>query len=104
MLNIIKQKIVIDEILKKKIEIICEFSNTYPQIINVNIRKICKTNLTYVDDKIKNATWHNSVNCSKFIAKIIVQVSKNESITPYLHGDPDVVENVQKKLTKKLYK
>jgi len=40
MLNIIKQEIVIDETLKKKIEIICEFSNTYPQIINGSIRKI----------------------------------------------------------------
>ena len=31
MLNIIKQEIVIDEALKKKIEIICKFSNTNPQ-------------------------------------------------------------------------
>ena len=40
--NIIKQEIVIDESLKKKIEIICEFSNTYPQIINGSIRNILK--------------------------------------------------------------
>ena len=40
MLNIIKQEIVIDKSLKKKIEIICGFSNTYPQIINGSIRKI----------------------------------------------------------------
>ena len=69
-----------------------------------SFNRVYTTNLTYVDYKIKNAIWHNSVNCSKFIAKIIDQVSKNESITPYLHGDPDVVENVQKKLTKKMYK
>ena len=49
MVNIIKQEIVIDETLKKKIEIICEFSNTYPQIINGSIRKIDKTNLTYIE-------------------------------------------------------
>lgn len=42
MLNIIKQEIVIEENLKKKIEIICEFSNTYPQIINGSIRNILK--------------------------------------------------------------
>ena len=42
MLNIIKQEIVIDETLKKKIELICDFSNTYPQIINGSIRKIDK--------------------------------------------------------------
>ena len=40
MFNIIKQEIVTDEALKKKIELICEFSNTYPQIINSSIRKI----------------------------------------------------------------
>jgi len=49
MLNIIKRKIVIDETLKKKIEIICEFSNIYPQIINGSIRKIDKTNLTFIE-------------------------------------------------------
>ncbi len=49
MVNIIKQEIVIDESLKKKIELICEFSNTYPQIINGSIRKIDKTNLTYIE-------------------------------------------------------
>ena len=37
MLNIIKQEIVIDETLKNKIEKICDFSNTYPQIINGSI-------------------------------------------------------------------
>lgn len=42
MLNIIKQKLVIDAFLKKKIEIICEFSNTYLQIINGSIRNILK--------------------------------------------------------------
>ena len=60
MLNIIKQEIVIDESLKKKIELICEFSNTYPQIINGSIRKIDKTNLTYVEPHriiINNTTF-----------------------------------------------
>ena len=49
MLNIIKQEVVIDETLKKKIESICDFSNTYPQILNGSIRKIDKTNLTYIE-------------------------------------------------------
>ena len=60
MLNIIKQEIVIDETLKKKIEIICEFSNTYSQIINGSIRKIDKTNLTYIEPNriiIKDKTF-----------------------------------------------
>ena len=49
MVNIIKQEIVIEESLKKKLELICEFSNTTLKIINGSIRKIDMTNLTYVE-------------------------------------------------------
>ena len=66
--------------------------------------RVYTTNLTYVDESIKNKEWYNSVNCSIFIAKIIDQLSKNESITPYLYGDPDVIDSIQKKLTRKLHK
>lgn len=46
MVNIIKEEITIEESLKRKIEFICEFAKTTPTIINGNIRKIDKTNLT----------------------------------------------------------
>ena len=49
MLNIIKEKLEFDEELKKKIEFICNFCNTTPIIINGNIRKIDKTNITYIE-------------------------------------------------------
>ena len=49
MVNIIKQEIVIEESIKKKLELICEFSNTTLKIINGSIRKIDRTNLTYVE-------------------------------------------------------
>ena len=49
MVNIIKQEVVIEESLKKKLELICEFSNTTLKIINGSIRKIDRTNLTYVE-------------------------------------------------------
>ena len=51
MINIIKQEVVIEESLKKKLELICEFSNTTLKIINGSIRKIDKTNIiiTYVE-------------------------------------------------------
>lgn len=52
MVNIIKQEIVIEESLKKKLDLICEFSNTNMQIINGSIRKIDRTNLTYVEPQI----------------------------------------------------
>ena len=66
--NIIKQEIVIEESLKKKLELICEFSNTTLKIINGSIRKIDRTNLTYVEPhriiinnkiiiKSKNQLW-----------------------------------------------
>jgi hypothetical protein len=49
MVNIIKQELPIEESLRKKIELICEFAKTTPTIINGSIRKISKTNLTYIE-------------------------------------------------------
>ena len=49
MICIIKQELEIEETLKKKIEFICEFSNTTPTIINGSIRKVDKTNLSYIE-------------------------------------------------------
>ena len=43
------QEVFIEESLKKKLELICEFSNTTLKIINGSIRKIDRTNLTYVE-------------------------------------------------------
>ena len=49
MVNIIKEELPIEESLKRKLELICEFSKVAPIIINGNIRKIDKTNLTYIE-------------------------------------------------------
>ena len=49
MINIIKQEIEIDETLKRRLEIICDFCNTTPEIINGSIRKVDKTNLSYIE-------------------------------------------------------
>ena len=49
MVNIIKEEIILDESLKKKIEFICEFAKVKPTIINGSIRKIYNTNLTYIE-------------------------------------------------------
>ena len=48
MVKIIKEELSLEESLKKKIEFICNFTNTTPTIINGSIRKIDKTNLTYI--------------------------------------------------------
>ena len=39
MINIIKQEIEIDDTLKRRLEIICDFYNAKPEIINGSIRK-----------------------------------------------------------------
>ena len=56
MINIIKQKISIDKLLKK-IEFICDFCNFTTIFIKENIRKIDKSNLAHVESQkviIKN--------------------------------------------------
>ena len=49
MINIIKQKITIEESLKQRLEFICEFCYIKPTIINGSTRKIDKTNLSYIE-------------------------------------------------------
>ena len=60
MVNIIKEELPIEESLKRELELICEFSKVAPTIINGNIRKIDKTNLTYIEPNriiIKDKTF-----------------------------------------------
>ena len=47
MIKFIKKEIEIEESLKQRIMIICDFCNTTPTIINGSIRKIDKTNNDY---------------------------------------------------------
>lgn len=49
MINIIKQEITIEDTLKKKLELIYEFTNTTPTIIDGSIRKLERPNLTYLE-------------------------------------------------------
>ena len=51
MINVIKKEIDMEEALKKRLEIICDFCNTTPTIINGSIRKIDKTNLNYIEPR-----------------------------------------------------
>ena len=60
MVNIIKEELSLEESLRKKIEFICYFTNNKPTIINDSIRKIDKTNLTYIEPHriiINNTTF-----------------------------------------------
>ena len=60
MVNIIKEELSLEESLRKKIEFICDFTNNKPTIINGSIRKIDKTNLSYIEPHkiiVKNTTF-----------------------------------------------
>ena len=60
MVNIIKEEITLDEALKKNLKFICDFAKVKPTIINGSIRKIDKTNLTYIEPHriiINNTTF-----------------------------------------------
>ena len=48
-MNIIKEELRFEENLKKRLEFICEFSKITPTFINGSIRKIDKTNISYIE-------------------------------------------------------
>ena len=59
-MKIIKQELEFEECLKQRLEFICEFSKVTPTFINGSIRKLEKTNLTYIEPHrviIKNITF-----------------------------------------------
>lgn len=59
-MNIIKEKLQFEESLKQRLEFICEFSKVTPTFVNGSIRKIEKTNLSYIEPHrviIKNTTF-----------------------------------------------
>ena len=49
MIKIITQELEIESNLKQRLEFICEFCHIKPTIINGSIRKIDKTNLSYIE-------------------------------------------------------
>lgn len=49
MINVIKQEIDMEDPLRKRLEIICDFCNTTPTFINAIIRRIDKINLSYIE-------------------------------------------------------
>ena len=77
-MKIIKQELQFEESLKQRLEFICEFSKFTPTFINGSIRKLEKTNLTYVEPHrviIKNITflvfnYSNDVYISNLAKKI----------------------------------
>ena len=77
-MQIIKQELQFEESLKQRLEFICEFSKVTPTFINGSIRKIEKTNISYIEPHkviIKNVTllvfnYSNDVYISNLYKKI----------------------------------
>lgn len=77
-MNIIKQEIQFEDSLRQRLEFICEFSNVTPTFINGSIRKLERTNLSYVEPQrviVKNTTflvfnYSNDVYISNLARKI----------------------------------
>ena len=51
-MKIIKKELEFEECLKQRLEFICEFAKVTPTFINGSIRKLEKTNLTYIEHKV----------------------------------------------------
>ena len=49
MIKVITKELEMEENLKQRLEFICEFTHITPKFINDSVRKIDKTNLSYVE-------------------------------------------------------
>ena len=89
MIKVIKQEIDIEESLKKRLEIICDFCNTTPTIINGSIRKVDKTNLSYIEPHkiiIKNNVFLVFNYSNEIYIKNLSQKIKLSELEDYLKG------------------
>ena len=93
MVNIIKEELSLEESLRKKIEFICDFTKNKPTIINGSIRKIDKTNLTYIESYriIINNTTFLAFNYSNeiFIENLFNKIKLSE-LEDYLNQGIDI--------------
>ena len=77
-MKIIKQELQFEESLRQRLEFICEFSKVTPKFVNGSIRKLEKTNISYIEPHrviIKNITflvfnYSNDVYVSNLTKKI----------------------------------
>ena len=77
-MKIIKQELQFEKSLKQRLEFICEFSKVTPTFINGSLRKLDKTNISYIEPHrviIKNITflvfnYSNDVYISNLSKKI----------------------------------
>ena len=90
-MKITKQELQFEECLKQRLEFICEFAKVTPTFINGSIRKLGKTNLTYIEPH-------------KVIIKSITFLVFNVSDDLYKNGifddnDNEIANNIYRKVT-----
>lgn len=84
-MQIVKEELQFDDSLKKRLEFICEFSKVTPTFINGSIRKIDKTNISYIEPHrviVKDTTflvfnYSNDVYVSNLYKKIKLSESED---------------------------
>ena len=84
-MKIIKQELQFEESLKQRLEFICDFSKVTPKFVNGSIRKIEKTNISYIEPHrviINNTTflvfnYSNDVYVSNLSKKIKLSELEN---------------------------
>jgi len=59
--------------------------------------KIYSTNLSYVPEEIKEKEWFESVDCSKYLAKIIYTYYQKDTTEPLWDGKKKIIQKIQKK-------
>lgn len=84
-MKIIKEELRVEEKLKKRLAFICEFSKVTPTFVNGSIRKIEKTNISYIEPHrviVKDTTFlvfnhSNDVYISNLAKKIKLSELEN---------------------------
>lgn len=92
-MKIIKEKLQFEENLKQRLEFICEFAKVTPTFMNGSIRKLDKTNLSYIEPHrviIKNNTflvfnYSNDVYISNLAQKI--KLTELENYLKIINGN-----------------
>ena len=98
-MNIIKEELQFEESLKQRLEFICEFSKVTPIFVNGSIRKIEKTNLSYIEPHrviIKNITflvfnYSNDVYISNLVNKRLIAILAATAII----APPTIIHHLQ---------
>ena len=60
LMKIVKKELQFEESLKQRLDFICEFAKVTPTFVNGSIRKLERTNLTYIEPHrmiVKNTTF-----------------------------------------------